>query len=115
MNNIKLALALLVLTACSPVSDSERYETINTSKWNTATIEVNWFSSVRAVSEKCASLGTNDGPNDSPQKYNGCARTKPTDSRICEVYAVEPKNFDDTHTLEIFGHEVWHCFGAKHK
>ena len=116
MNKLKVLVVALVLTACTPSGDVQRYEMVSKSRWNTATIEVNWLPSVEAVSRKCLELGTNDGPNEGGEKkYDGCARSKPSNEKICEVYVVEPSNFDDEVRLEKFGHEVWHCFGARHK
>lgn len=88
---------------------------INKAKWSKTTIEIHWLPTQQAVSDKCISLGTNDGPEAGPKAYNGCARSKPDDIKICEIYLVEPKNFDDREALEALGHETWHCFGAKHK
>ena len=75
------------------------------------TIETHWISSSE-ISSVCKGLGTHDGGDGSD--YNGCARSKPGDLHVCEVYAVRPESFDDTSDLQVFGHETWHCFGATH-
>lgn len=94
-------MALCALTGCASQPPQPAQ-----SKWTTATIETHWVSKHK-IGEVCHSLGLPD------TKFNGCARSKPS-SHICEVYAVEPSSFDDTYVLETFGHEVWHCLGAKH-
>jgi hypothetical protein len=112
-----ILISVILLASCSKKEEANEpyFETTRRSTIKQATIEVNWLPNEAAVSKKCLSLGTNDGPPDSVPTYNGCARTKPTDVSVCEVYVVEPKDFDDKETLQVFGHEVWHCFGARHK
>lgn len=44
-----------------------------------------------------------------PGRVVGCYN--PSSSTI---YAVEPRNFNDTTYLEILGHEFWHALGAEH-
>lgn len=116
MKSLKVGLAALIgilfLSSCGQQGDSNKmYNTVSQDRWKTATIEVTWVSENR-ISEKCKSLGTSDGGPGAT--YRGCARSKPSDIKICEVYAVRPKDFDDTEALMHFGHEVWHCLGAKH-
>lgn len=115
MNKVKVALiaalGVAFLSSCGQQGDSKIYNTTSLDRWNKITIEVNWVAANR-ISEKCKSLGTSDGgPN---AAYAGCARSKPDNIEICEVYAVRPRDFDDRDRLMHFGHEVWHCFGAKH-
>ncbi len=106
----KLLLCILVLAGCSP-SASNVYDTTSQATTNTSTIEVHWIDKDN-ISETCAKLGAADSPSGS---YNACARSKPDNIHICEIYAVQPLNFDDTNRLSVFGHESWHCLGAKHK
>ena len=115
MNKFKVALiaafGVVFLASCGQQGDSKIYETTSKDRWTTATIEVHWVAANR-ISDKCKSLGTSDGgPN---VDYAGCARSKPGNIEICEVYAVRPTDFDDRDRLMHFGHEVWHCLGAKH-
>ena len=120
MKRILLALAALAgsivgLVSCGQQAwESKQYDTLNRSKWTTATIEVHWISADR-ISDVCKSLGTKDGGgNPATNVYGGCARSKPGNIKICEVYAVEPRDFDDLEHIKHFGHEAWHCFGARH-
>lgn len=101
---------MFVLAGCSP-NASNTYETTSRATMNTTTIEVHWVSREN-ISEVCSKLGAADSPSG---MYNACARSKPNNINICEIYAVQPLDFDDTNTLAVFGHESWHCFGAKHK
>lgn len=32
----------------------------------------------------------------------------------CDLYAQQPKDFNDAARLAVLGHEAFHCFGAKH-
>ena len=33
---------------------------------------------------------------------------------VCTVFVMPPKGADDSTMIAILGHEVWHCFGARH-
>ncbi len=115
MNKLKVALivvlGIIFLASCGPQGDSKMYDTTSQDRWRIATIEVIWVPANK-ISEKCKSLGTvSGGPGG---EYAGCARSKPSNIRVCEVYAVRPKDFDDKNRLMHLGHEVWHCFGATH-
>jgi len=112
MKKFLVLLSVGLLLACNP-SNNSFFETINPSKWNKTTIDVKWVSAGR-IDDVCKGLGANDGPP-SGGKYTACARSKPDDINVCEIYAVEPNSFDDNNGLATFGHEVWHCLGAKHK
>jgi hypothetical protein len=108
-----LWILLFTLAACGP-NANKQYETANQSKWNKTTIEVHWVKKSE-VSDICKGFGTNDGgPGGENATYAGCAFSKPDDITVCEIYAVQPEDFDDHSQLETFGHESWHCFGAKH-
>lgn len=96
------------LTSCEMDVDRKQYVTTHKDDRRTTTIEVFWLSE-QQISEKCESLGTKGGV-----AYRGCARSKPGNPTICEIYAVRPKDFDDRESLYHFGHETWHCLGAKH-
>lgn len=99
-----LILLVIVLASC----DVNNINFISSSDRNVATISMFWQRNTEEVTKKCNSLGLT-------YSANGCARSNPTNINICEVYVVEPANFDDKTRLAILGHEVWHCFGAKHK
>ena len=105
MNRILLLLSTLLLASCD---NAGFYKSSSPPKWTTTTIEVTWLVSDEAVTQKCQELGL------PTTGANGCARSKPDNIAICEVYAVQPRDFNDSARLETFGHEVLHCLGAKH-
>jgi hypothetical protein len=103
----------IILAACS-TSPSYTYgnsQTKTEAKWSSTSIEVHWISKAD-ISRICKELGATDSSSDI---YSACARSKPNTVNVCEIYTVQPKNFDDTKNLTILGHEAWHCFGATHK
>lgn len=105
---VLVVLALFLLMSCDQQA-GKMYETTSKDRITKTTIDVIWVAQDR-VDAKCKSLGLNKDFT-----YRGCARSKPGDNSICEVYAVRPRDFDDRDTLYHFGHEVWHCLGAQHK
>lgn len=107
---MKYLLILLAITivACSPAPNE--YVTTSSAKWKMATIEVHWMRSPAEVDMVCSEMYDIGIGN----AYAACARTKPG-SNVCEIYAIQPADFDDTKNLTTFGHESWHCFGATHK
>ncbi|CAB4241108.1 hypothetical protein UFOVP228_34 [uncultured Caudovirales phage] len=92
---------ILAVTGCTTPT------TPPTARWKSAHIEVHWQRK-QDVGNTCRDLGL---PS---TEFNGCARSKPTDVNVCEVYAVQPTSFDDTAALEVLGHETWHCLGSVH-
>jgi hypothetical protein len=110
MNYKFLVLSAIMLAGCTP-SNNSTYETTSKAKWESSKIEIHWVSKDE-ISDVCKSMGTGDG---SGSDYNGCARSKPADPNVCEIYAVQPESFDDSTNLAILGHETWHCLGATHK
>lgn len=57
--------------------------------------------------------------NNSPQKdcnarspVGGCAYPAPG---ACTIYVPKPRSFEDHERLELVGHEVVHCLGARHE
>lgn len=104
-----LIIGVLLTVACSN-QPTEVYQTTSKDKWKTTSIEIHWMSKTD-VNNKCIQLGTVDGPSAS---YAACARSKPDNESICEVYTTRPANFDDAVALETLGHEIWHCLGATH-
>lgn len=105
-----ILLICLMLTACND-STSNRYDTVNKDTWTKTTIKVIWVNKSE-IDKVCSDLGTKDGGG---AQYGGCARSSPLEVNVCEVYAPQPENFNDDTALVNLGHEVWHCFGAKHK
>ena len=107
MKSYKLlsTIALAALVGCSSVPV---VQPSSPARWNSITVEVHWLKK-QQVGEVCNRLGLPD------TMFKGCARSKPDNISICEVYAVQPESFEDYPNLETLGHEVWHCFGAQHK
>jgi hypothetical protein len=65
------------------------------------------FGSPDWVSQMCQPMGHALGD------IHGCSMMDKKGKR-CLVFAVEPTNFQDRNRLAVLGHEIWHCFGAKH-
>lgn len=103
-----IALALLILISCDLPQPGKVYKTLSKDTRTTTTIEVRWVT-VQKIDDVCKALGADSG-----NTYRGCARSKPGNTSICEIYAVRPNDFDDRDTLYHFGHETWHCLGATH-
>jgi hypothetical protein len=103
--SILLLLAALSLAACD---NAGLYKGSTPPKWQAASIEVTWLANDEAVTKKCQELGL------PTTGVNGCARSKPDNIAICEVYVVQPRDFNDSSRLEVLGHEVLHCLGARH-
>jgi hypothetical protein len=114
MLKIILISLALSLSACQPSSPTGVvYNMTSKSTWNTKTIEMHWMNE-KQVNDTCIQYGTTSGGTGAGIGYEACARTKPSDPSICEIYAVQPSNFEDTKNLSTIGHELWHCMGAKH-
>jgi len=101
-------LALAAVTLLAACESTDFYQNSTPPRWATATIQVTWLADNAAVTKKCQKLGLNT------LGASGCARSRPDDIKICEIYAVKPRNFNDLYRLEVLGHEVLHCLGAKH-
>jgi hypothetical protein len=102
MKRILSLLVALALVGCASTPTPTA-----AARWQQTTIEMHWLRK-QDVGPKCHALGLPD------TMFNGCARSKPADMKVCEVYLTQPTAFDDTRALEVLGHEVWHCFGAVH-
>jgi hypothetical protein len=101
-------LVILAVAACE--QSSTQYKTISKASRTMTTLELHWVPR-KDISAVCSGLGTKDGFSGI---FNGCARSKPTDLTICEIYLPQPNDFDDTPAIMALGHETWHCLGAKH-
>jgi hypothetical protein len=102
MKSYIFAATLLVLVSCTYVVGE--YSTYFEPTRDQSTIKVVWT----------------DNPNDVCKKYIntdkpilGCSIQYYNDK--CTVYMKQPNNFNDKEALALFGHEVLHCFGAKHE
>lgn len=96
-----ICLLAVSLASCDKGPSETRSDRLNT------TIEMHWLPRTENVTATCHLLGLKT-------QANGCARSKPDEAYVCEIYAVEPKSFSDESLLAILGHEVWHCLGATH-
>lgn len=103
--NLKL---LLLLLLCTAFAACNQYSGETPSDRTTSDIEVHWTPALK-ISDVCHAMGISGD-----DILNGCARSKPGNALVCEIYAVEPKSFSDSAALKVLGHETWHCFGAKH-
>lgn len=75
----------------------------------TVTVNIVWLKSYDSVDVVCNLLdGVFPPPNDGTMIV-GCF-----DPRDNTIYAVQPRNFNDSEHLEILGHEFWHALGALH-
>lgn len=79
-------------------------EMLSRARWSTNTITVTWARSTAHARKLCSDAGV-------PQAAQACAHGP---AGHCTVIAVQPQSFYDIRALAIFGHEVWHCFGATH-
>lgn len=98
---IGIVTALLVSGCSSHSGDTSSDRT-------TTAIAVTWLPQAE-VNDVCRKLGVAGS-----DLLGGCARSRPGDPAVCEVYATEPKNFGDSKALQVLGHEAWHCLGARH-
>lgn len=103
-------LAGLVLQGCSTYP---RQPTM-TSPVNTGIEEVRlfvvWHESVESVHDRC-------WPHfrQAAMYYHGCSFAVRVKGRWeCEVHATAPKDWNDLPALQILGHEVAHCYMARH-
>lgn len=101
---------VIVLTIVACNQQSSQYDTISKATRQSTTIELHWVAK-NDISDVCTRLGAKDSRSG---LYNGCARSKPSDLSICEIYVTQPNSFDDTVAIAALGHETWHCLGAKH-
>lgn len=71
-------------------------------------IAVNWVEDVDAIAKACnGEMGA---------IIVGCAHVEfiEADTSVCTIWAPQPHDFNDLVRLVILGHEVFHCFGARH-
>lgn len=93
--HVKQAAALYII---------DQGETVSRARWSTNTITVTWARNTAHARKLCDEAGM-------PHASQACAYGP---AGHCQVIAVQPQSFYDIRALAIFGHEVWHCFGATH-
>lgn len=69
-------------------------------------LRVIWHESVESVHDKCW-----PSFRQSATYYHGCAFVI---GRECEVHATAPRDWNDLPALQVLGHEVAHCYLARH-
>jgi hypothetical protein len=97
--------AAFLLSACQAIPAKPFYGPGSKSLRTTVTVNVVWMPSFKAVHAVCALLIGHEPKNG----YVGCF-----DPKTQTLYAVEPRDFNDSNALEILGHEFWHALGADH-
>lgn len=75
-------------------------------------VEIVLLDSQEQLNSACGRILGVNGP------FLGCAqkyRQRGEEMFSCTVYGFAPKDFNDTQPLTILGHELLHCYGAKHE
>jgi hypothetical protein len=118
MRNIQsLAAALLAATSlslggCHTLSQYPDQPPITTGgSVETSRVRFHVVASLEALQAKC--MNHNPG-----LVFYACAypQIDPIDPKrsVCTVFVLEPRGVEDGAMIAILGHEVWHCFGARH-
>ena len=72
------------------------------------TLRLKWLPSVDAIQERCNPVAR--------RIVYACAEVvKTTEGTLCWIYAMPPKDFNDTVRLALIGHELAHCYMARHE
>ena len=72
------------------------------------TLRLKWLPSVDAIQERCNPVAR--------RIVYACAEVvKTTEGTLCWIYAMPPKDFNDLPLLALLGHEVMHCYMARHE
>ena len=102
---ILLCILCLLLSGCYTITEYPSPQPPLTVKSSIpeVTVKVNWVQSVDQISQAC---GANN------RLLYGCAYSYP--GNRCEIYVIEPRDFNDIALLAMLGHEFWHCLGARH-
>lgn len=108
MFKFSLVILTSILVGCYSITQYPEInlQTLSKSRVNQSNISVVWHNSVDSINHSCG--------NKNFTLY-GCALPNFNNvSNSCTIHVIEPKNFNDVALLAVLGHEVWHCFGAKH-
>jgi hypothetical protein len=93
----------ILLTGCANIRTYEDYTDVYNPSVSISTVRVMWTDDAAA---QCAKVLPG------VENVIACAnKNGPT----CNIIARKPKNFNDHTALMLIGHEVMHCFGAKHE
>lgn len=74
------------------------------------TIEVRWHDTEDDVNEACNSIFSR-----ALWTSYGCARVEIRGGLYCTLNLLTPKDFNDVPRLALAGHELMHCFLARHE
>lgn len=73
------------------------------------TLRLRWITDIESLQERCNSSGRN-------MIVYACAEVvKTNEGTLCWIYAMPPKDFNDTTRLALLGHELAHCYMARHE
>lgn len=99
-----------LLVACQPAPEPKvkTYSEYHPATKERMTIQVVWLDD---PGKYCA---LRNGTPPVNHKYLGCSALV-SNGKVCEVVMVRPKDFNDELNLEVLGHELMHCLGAKHE
>lgn len=105
MRVLVFALALAATAACAfqITGYTEQPKTLSKATMDRTSVEIHWVKDVDALFEHCTQT-----PG---IVIVACARRE---WWTCQVWAVQPDDFNDVAKLAILGHEIWHCLGAQH-
>lgn len=110
---ITVLLFSVILSGCASINKYDLVKEVEAVTKSTVTL---FFLTPKEVEEKCESY-LSEHRLKSNQVFKACSvliTTPESDTSVCEVVAPKPKNFADWKNLSLLGHEIWHCFGAKH-
>jgi hypothetical protein len=110
MKTIITFFAAVLLAACQPAPEPQikTYTEFSPSTKDRVTIQVVWLDE---PSKYCA---LRNGTPPANHQYLGCSAIV-GNGKVCEVVMAHPKNFNDNLKLEVLGHELMHCLGARHE
>lgn len=106
-----LVLATLTLTGCQPAPEPKvkAYNDYAPPSKDRMTVQLVWMDDPTKYCALREGTLRNGG-----ESYLGCAAVL-AKGTVCEVVMRKPKNFNDGQTLEVLGHELMHCLGARHE
>lgn len=110
MKAIITIFAAALLAACQPAPEPQikTYTEFHPATKERMTIQVVW---IDEPSKYCA---LRNGTPPVNHKYLGCSAIV-GGGKVCEVVMARPQDFNDELQLEVLGHELMHCLGARHE
>lgn len=107
-----VAAAALLIGACDRVPTTYTEWTPPETTDVQVKVEIVLLNSQEELNNVCGWVMGFDGP------FLGCAekyRLRGEEMFSCTVYGFAPKDFNDAQPLTVLGHELLHCYGAKHE